>query len=610
VTDRRGSDAVDAPDPARDHYRSVDSAPADYSLDRPAQVVNSFLVSFVAVSLLVLLLITLLVRDGLVGRSRDIVFLATSGDQASIPVRLFLLIFFAVFSVHLATNVRRRALVMLELCGGLLVGSLAVDLLAWRIERLSALDVPVVTQQVAAALAALALFPVVILRNAHLPEPVGSRATGTIARSAWVRFAVPLAVAVSVTGVVAQQLRPLVDGMRDLAVLGGVGPGVFLVQQLFVLVAGAVGMVLVRRSRRVPFTPPLAVVVPAHNEAHGIGRTITALDRAAAAYDAPVRLYVVDNVSTDDTAAVAQTALERCEHLRGRLLSCPTPGKANALNHGFEQVGEPFVVRVDADTEIAEHCLTVAMRHFANDRVGAVGGLPLPAHHESFIGRARLVEVLVRHGFFQVARMGYDGLIGLPGMFTAFRRSALAQAGAIARGMNGEDTDICLRLNSLGYRCLVEPRAEYRTEILHSWAHLREQRIRWFRSTYHVAGHNRRVLLHGSSMAGAVALPISLLNSARRAMLVPVTLFALLLLGVFSPTFLGLRWQPVVAMGIGVPATVAIVVSLLLRRPRAILYVPEYLAFRFLRGYFTLAALLSLRFRPLESRRRRRPTVS
>jgi cellulose synthase/poly-beta-1,6-N-acetylglucosamine synthase-like glycosyltransferase len=605
-------DAPSAPEAVRGHYRSVDSAPVEYSLDRPASVVNGFLVSFLAVSLVVLLAITLLVQEGPLGDRRDIVFFDTSGDRAAIPVRLFILIFFAVFGLHLGTSAWRRLVVLAELCGGLLLGSLVVDAAALVLEQLTPVEVAVVVQQVLASVIALALFPVVILRNAHLPDPVEQPATGRIGASAWIRLLVPVVAGIVLASVIGTQLEPVVDRMRDMALLGGVGPGVFLVQQLVVLIAGGFGMLLIRRSRRAEFSPALVVLVPAHNEAHLIGQTIAAIDRAAAVYPGSVRLYVVDNVSTDDTAAIAQHALDASGNLQGSLMSCPTPGKANALNYGLDRVRELFVVRVDADVVIGESCLTQVMRHFADHRVGAVGGLPLPAQRSSFIDRVRLVEVLVRHGFFQVSRMGYDGIVGVPGMFTAYRYGALTKAGPVAQGINGEDTDIGMRLGSLDYLSLVEPAAEYRTETPRTWAHLREQRTRWFRSTYHVAARNRHVLLRGHSMAGAVVMPAALFNSARRAMLAPILISAILVLAVFSPTFTGLRWQPVLAMVLGIPALVSIAVSLLLRRPRAILYVPEYLVFRIIRSYFTLAALLSLRFRPLDSplaaRRRRAGT--
>ena len=599
-----GPDDLDAPEAVLDHYRSVDSAPAHYALNRSPAAVNGFLLAFTAASMIALLAVTALVSYTEVDDSRDLVVFAAPGERPALPIRLFVLVFFVVFSLSLATNLWRRLLLLVELCGGVLFVALATDLIALALNNLVGLSLPVVIHQLVGAAVALGLFPWLVLRHAHLPDPVPlppPQLRGRIRAGTWLRLLVPLAIAITVAGLLESQFHAELTAVRDVALIGGVGPGVFLVQQLLALLAGGVGVVLVSRSRRNTFAPSIAVLVPAHNEAHGIAQTVAALDHAAAAYAGSVHLYVVDNASSDTTAKVARGAIDRSGHLEGALLSCPEPGKARALNYGLERIQEPFVLRVDADVLMGVNGFDLAMRHFADPRVGVVGGIPVPAQVESFIDRARVIEVLLRHGFFQVARMGYDGIAGEPGMFSAYRRTALDQAGPIASGLNGEDTDICLRINALGYRCVVDPRVVYYSETPRSWAHLREQRTRWFRSAYHVAAHNRHALLRPVSMAGAVVMPFALWNAARRAMLAPVLIFAVLVLGVFSHTFTGLRWQPLVALLIAIPAMFGAALCILLGRPRAILYLPEYLVFRVIRSYFTLAALLSLRFPPLES---------
>ena len=52
--------------------------------------------------------------------------------------------------------------------------------------------------------------------------------------------------------------------------------------------------------------PPLAVVVPAYNAADTITGCVTALRQQH--YDGPVTILVVDDGSTDDTAALARAA--------------------------------------------------------------------------------------------------------------------------------------------------------------------------------------------------------------------------------------------------------------------------------------------------------------
>jgi cellulose synthase/poly-beta-1,6-N-acetylglucosamine synthase-like glycosyltransferase len=390
--------------------------------------------------------------------------------------------------------------------------------------------------------------------------------------------------------------------MRHWALLGGIGPGIFLGQQAWLLLSAAIGWFRLHRGRRTAFAPALAVLVPAHNEAHGIAATIAALDAAAATYAGAVRVYVIDNASRDETAHEARRALEHATRLTGDVLSCPTPGKAVALNHGLAHVEEDFVVRIDADTEIGPGCLDIAMRHFTDPRVGAVGGLPLPRTHRGWIARARLVEVLQRHGFVQVALGAFGAVTGVPGMFAVYRMAAVHAVGGTVQGMNGEDTDLCLRMGSIGYRTVADPKAVYVSETPVDYAHLREQRTRWFRSIYHLGAHNRHLLGRPRSVVGAVVLPFMLASAARRAMLAPLLVFAALLYAAFRGEYALLPWQPVAAMVVGMPMLVAVTVLVTWRRPGALLSVPTYLVFRLLRSFFTLGAALSLVYPPLAGR--------
>ncbi|BBZ64313.1 glycosyltransferase [Mycolicibacterium monacense] len=582
------------------HYRSIDSAPPAYAVKRPPSAVNGALLIFVALSSLTLLLGTVQARAW-GDHARDLVFATADGQAAAIPVRAFLLVMVTSVAWSLDTNFWRRLAVHLELTGVLILVCAVVDFSAYLGYHVGLFYPQIVGQQLASSLAAMVLLPFTVMRHARLPRPARLRPAGRMRWHAWVRLAVPLAVAFVAAAWIEDRMPVPVAWMREWALMGGVGPGIFLVQQLFGILAAGIGLVMIRRSRRARFAPPLAVIIPAHNEAHDITATIEAVDRAAARYAETVHIYVIDNASTDDTADVAQTAIAACAHSTGEVHECAVPGKAVALNYGLSVIREEFVVRIDADTVIGENCLDVTLRHFTDAKVAAVGGMPRPERIRTFFDRVRLVEVLVKHGFFQVAMMGYDGIIGEPGMFVVYRRRVVEEVGGIVQGMNGEDTDICMRMSSQGYLSLVDPTAVYFSETPQSWAHLREQRTRWFRSIYHIAAHNRHAILSRSSMAGAVMLPFQLANAARRAMMLPLLLFGLLIFGLFRESFPGLHPERLLAVFLGLPLLVALGVCLV-RQPRAVLYLPEYLVFRIVRSYFTLAAVLSLVFPPLHPR--------
>lgn len=81
-----------------------------------------------------------------------------------------------------------------------------------------------------------------------------------------------------------------------------------------------------------------AAVIPAYNEESTIGRVVE-VALAAKHLD---EVVVVDNASTDDTAALAAKAGARVE-------SCSEPGKGQAMATGVAVTTAPIIVFLDAD---------------------------------------------------------------------------------------------------------------------------------------------------------------------------------------------------------------------------------------------------------------------
>jgi len=106
--------------------------------------------------------------------------------------------------------------------------------------------------------------------------------------------------------------------------------------------------------------PSLDVVVPAFNES---GSIATCLNRLLAQGDDISNIIVVDNGSTDDTAAIVARYAQR--HPKIRLLSEPKPGVENARNTGFAACQGEIIGRVDADTRVKPGWARAVRRYLA-----------------------------------------------------------------------------------------------------------------------------------------------------------------------------------------------------------------------------------------------------
>ena len=112
----------------------------------------------------------------------------------------------------------------------------------------------------------------------------------------------------------------------------------------------------------------LTIVVPAHNEEALIADTLRALDLAARGTGLPFEIIVVDDASTDRTAAVASAQ-------GARIVGADVRHIAAARNIGARATRGELLVFVDADTIISPEVLKAAVLEMQR---GAVGGGAMP----------------------------------------------------------------------------------------------------------------------------------------------------------------------------------------------------------------------------------------
>ena len=574
------------------NFTSVDSAPKRFAGPIQQWRAPAMLVLFTAISLNLLIFVNSPLGSSIFP-NRDLVFSPYEGVHV-ISVRIFLISFYIAFGVFSSGNFYARMTFTVDLVFFFLVICALFDLANIIIHQWTGISYNLHFSAIGSGLLGFAVYSFKLLQRGYMPARIKIDHRQFHNDRAMLRLLIIVAMAASLAIWVGDLDPQIVHRMRDATLLGGIGPGVFLFLpalfgQLYLL---AIWDAI--KSKPSAYHPPVSIIVPAHNEQYIIEDTIMAMDRAATHYGGKVHILIMNNNSTDDTEAIALETLKRCKAASGQVIDVPKPGKSNALNAGLDAVQTEFLIRVDADTLVGEDNLTRAMRYFSDPHVGVVGGIPIPPGGGMF-DRARLLEVLVKHGFYSVAMGAVNGVVGIPGMFVVYRTEHPRQLGGFVEGMNGEDTDISLRIGELGFNLVVDPKIRYISEVPTSYRHMREQRMRWFRSVYHISSRCRDLIYsRHRSPRGKIVLPYMLINSARRAMLVPLIIFGTLeCLFAFNPDS-PIIWQSVVAVTTGAPALMAVLASLINGMPHGILALPEYLLFRIMRGYFTLESMLSI----------------
>ena len=111
--------------------------------------------------------------------------------------------------------------------------------------------------------------------------------------------------------------------------------------------------------------------------------------------------------------------------------------------------------------------------------------------------RMRVLETAFQFRFARLGQSMVDGIVVIPGTFTAMRRGPVEEAGGFPVGMNGEDSDVTMQIGRLGYRVVVDPRIRSYEDVPRSPGEFVEQRTRWARAGFHV--YARHVPLRAGS---------------------------------------------------------------------------------------------------------------
>jgi cellulose synthase/poly-beta-1,6-N-acetylglucosamine synthase-like glycosyltransferase len=303
-----------------------------------------------------------------------------------------------------------------------------------------------------------------------------------------------------------------------------------------------------------PLTPPVTVIVPAHNEEQWIVDSVRSLLRLRyPRYE----IVVVDDGSTDETLERLSDAFDLVaiqKALRTRVAHQPIEAtfasrrhvelsvirkrnggtKADAVNAGVNAARYPYICVIDADEILEPDGLLRVARPLLDDptAVVATGGIVRISNGcrvedgvitevrlpKSRLGALQVVEYFRSFVAGRVAWSRLHSLMIISGAFGLFHRESVEAVGGYEPSAIGEDIEMVMRLNHTlrgrgePFRMVYVPEVVVWTEVPEDRKGLAGQRRRWQRGLADTLWRHRSMLLNPRYRGvGMLGMPFYLL---------------------------------------------------------------------------------------------------
>jgi glycosyltransferase involved in cell wall biosynthesis len=192
----------------------------------------------------------------------------------------------------------------------------------------------------------------------------------------------------------------------------------------------------------------ISVYIPAYNVAEFLPQSIESL---LAQTLAPDEILVIDDGSRDASAEIAarypQVTLIRHEQNRGL---------AAARNTAFRSARNEFIASLDADCVADPSWLAALVRNLSDPQIVGVGGRLFEGVQRTVADRWRAAHMPQEWGASPIENPKF-----LFGCNNLFHKSAVLEAGGYDEAMrtNGEDADLCRKLQDRGWKLFYDPNA-------------------------------------------------------------------------------------------------------------------------------------------------------
>lgn len=237
--------------------------------------------------------------------------------------------------------------------------------------------------------------------------------------------------------------------------------------------------------------PMISILVPAHNEAKVIGRTVESL--LLLNYPkSKMELIVINDNSSDNSKEILENIKDRYNNYNFTIINTDSltggKGKSNALNIGYTISKGDFIAVYDADNTPDKNALRYLVQTIVmDDELGAViGKFRIRNKNKNLLTKFINIETLSFQWMSQAGRWQLFNLCTIPGTNFILRRSIIEEIGGWDSKAIAEDTEISFRIYKLGYKIKLVPQSitwEQEPETVKVWI---KQRTRWAKGNIYV----------------------------------------------------------------------------------------------------------------------------
>jgi cellulose synthase/poly-beta-1,6-N-acetylglucosamine synthase-like glycosyltransferase len=228
----------------------------------------------------------------------------------------------------------------------------------------------------------------------------------------------------------------------------------------------------------------ISIVIPTRNRVEYVQRLFTSLYSELKTFDGLAEVIIIDSSNPKNSKLIADMCKKygyNFHFLRGSI--------SEARNYGVKAASFPIVLFIDSDCEVVPGILQEHLESYTGEEIGGVLGLTNFIGKRDWVWRAiEKTSLLIAFSF--ASRMEY-ALWG-PCANISFRKDVIEKIGGFKTEFpfdySGEDVDIGLRINEMGYRIKCNPNAivNHTRETWSDFWSFCEKIFRWGRTDFHI----------------------------------------------------------------------------------------------------------------------------